>query len=262
MQRLELGVQISLRARRRADLSRLRRRVKNNTHAFRQSRVSTTSRRDGRARESFISAIRALDRPRLPLPRDRRFRLAPRASVARVSRARRSLARLARTHRARRLDDRGRHRGGVGANGRDLRGSAVDAPRFVRRRRRFARARTRRKRGDSRCDDARGGGGRGREMVASASAGAKSSPVMNALTETLARATLVGGAFPPKARAPDFPLVTSFYLERAPDDAALETFARAVGVVSSSGVERRRRTRGARRRFGGCVGSAWTMEGG
>ena len=47
-------------------------------------------------------------------------------------------------------------------------------------------------------------------MVASASAGAKSSLVMKALTETLARATLVGGAFPPKARAPDFPLVTSF----------------------------------------------------
>ena len=64
-----------------------------------------------------------------------------------------------------------------------------------------------------------------------------------------------------QARAPDFPLVTSFYLERAPDDAALETFARCCRFPSS-GVERRRRTRGARRRFGGCVGSAWTMEGG
>ena len=72
-------------------------------------------------------------------------------------------------------------------------------------------------------------------MVASASAGAKSSPVMNALTETLARATLVGGAFPPKARAPDFPLVTSFYLERAPDDAALETFARALASFPELG---------------------------
>ncbi len=75
----------------------------------------------------------------------------------------------------------------------------------------------------------------GREMVASASAGVKSSPVMNALTETLARATLVGGAFPPKARAPDFPLVTSFYLERAPDDAALETFARALASFPELG---------------------------
>ena len=37
---------------------------------------------------------------------------------------------------------------------------------------------------------------------------------MNTLTETLARATLrgPGGAFPRKANAPDFPLVSTFYL--------------------------------------------------
>ena len=50
---------------------------------------------------------------------------------------------------------------------------------------------------------------------------------MNTLTETLARATLrgPGGAFPRKANAPDFPLVSTFYLERAPTDEDVRTFA-------------------------------------
>ena len=53
---------------------------------------------------------------------------------------------------------------------------------------------------------------------------------MNLLTETLARATLreSGGAFPRKVNAPDFPLVSSFFLERAPGEGDLEAFAAAL----------------------------------
>ena len=49
---------------------------------------------------------------------------------------------------------------------------------------------------------------------------------MNTLTETLARATLrgPGGAFPAKAGCPDFPLVSSFYLDEAPSDADVKDF--------------------------------------
>ena len=79
---------------------------------------------------------------------------------------------------------------------------------------------------------------------------------MNTLTETLARATLrgPGGAFPRKANAPDFPLVSTFYLERAPTDEDVRTFAEKLEAFPSCGAERDRRTRRAKRRCGDCDG--------
>ena len=52
---------------------------------------------------------------------------------------------------------------------------------------------------------------------------------MSLVTETLARAAVTGTAFPPKAKCPDFPLATFFYMDAAPSDEDLmDTMRRIV----------------------------------
>ena len=77
-----------------------------------------------------------------------------------------------------------------------------------------------------------------------------------------ARATLMGEAFRPRRARLIFRSSRRFIWSCAPDDAALETFTARVGVDFRARVSAAARRTKARRRFGGCVGSAWTMEGG
>lgn len=51
---------------------------------------------------------------------------------------------------------------------------------------------------------------------------------MNALTQTLARATIRGSAFPSANACVDFPLATTFYVDRAPSESDMETFVNAM----------------------------------